>query len=329
MNTNQLKLVKSEGSKKEPKEKELRQKILDVVCIDPNHDDIGYICRSMVLASMPHKKFQGTIFEKRSGNYILKIEGGTSEADSIPFGVYPRLIIAWIVKEAVRTKSKKIVLGNSLSDFMKKLEINVYGGKNSSFKRFKDQLTKLLNATITVKHIDDKTNSKGLDIKLSEDNKVYLFWETAKPNQNYLFDSYFELSDVLFQEIMSHPIPVDNRAIKILKSSSMAMDIYFWLTYRFSYLSKDTFISFDNLRMQFATNHTKNDKHAKYNFKRDFIKYIQEIKKIYPKANFYIDEKRNGILLKPSETHVPKVMKEPKRMTYGQMWYKCNASTAK
>ena len=44
--------------------------------------------------------------------------------NKLPYGNLPRLILAWICTEAVRTQSREIVLGRSLSKFMRALGIN-------------------------------------------------------------------------------------------------------------------------------------------------------------------------------------------------------------
>ena len=41
----------------------------------------------------------------------------------LPFGNLPRLMLAWISTEAVQTQSRELVLGNSLSEFMRALGI--------------------------------------------------------------------------------------------------------------------------------------------------------------------------------------------------------------
>ena len=39
----------------------------------------------------------------------------------LPFGNLPRLLMAWLSTEAVRTQSRELVLGESLAEFMRTL----------------------------------------------------------------------------------------------------------------------------------------------------------------------------------------------------------------
>ena len=48
----------------------------------------------------------------------------------LPFGNLPRLLLAWVCTEAVRTQSRELVLGSSLSEFMRKLDLHTSGGSS-------------------------------------------------------------------------------------------------------------------------------------------------------------------------------------------------------
>ena len=47
----------------------------------------------------------------------LRQGGGKARSAGVPFGVYPRLVLAWMATEAVRTKSCELILGGSLAAF--------------------------------------------------------------------------------------------------------------------------------------------------------------------------------------------------------------------
>jgi hypothetical protein len=83
----------------------------------------------------------------------------------------------------------------------------------------------------------------------------------------------------------------------------MALDIYFWLTYRMSYLSKDTVIPWPLLQNQFGADYAR-DAQGQRDFKKAFIKHLTSVKTIYAAARVAPMEK--GLLLKPSAPHIPK-----------------------
>ena len=47
-----------------------------------------------------------------------------------------------------------------------------------------------------------------------------------------LWQSKIELSEKFFNEIISHPVPLDMNILKALKRSTLGLDLYLWLNYR-------------------------------------------------------------------------------------------------
>ena len=135
--------------------------------------------------------------------------------------------------EAVRTKDKTLILGHSLSEFMRKLDLIPTGGRWGSITRLREQMQRLLAAKISCTYSDqEKMGIQNISIA----DQAILWWTPQKPEQTVLWESVIELSDKFFNDIIQHPVPIDMRALKALKQSPMALDTYCWLTYRMSYL---------------------------------------------------------------------------------------------
>ena len=66
-----------------------------------------------------HQSGNRTRYVRRNGPYTLVMS--TNGLYKLPFGNLPRLILAWVCTEAVRTQSRVLILGDSLSDFMREL----------------------------------------------------------------------------------------------------------------------------------------------------------------------------------------------------------------
>ena len=62
---------------------------------------------------------------------------GASEADA-DLGFMPRLLLAWVCTEAVRTQSRVLILGDSVSEFMRKLDI--YSTSGEKYTRLRNQM---------------------------------------------------------------------------------------------------------------------------------------------------------------------------------------------
>ena len=81
--------------------------------------DLGFMARLLALCSLPRTNPGNRHQYKRvNGPFRLYMQAGPET--KLPFGTNPRLILAWVCTEAVRTGSRDIVLGRSLSEFMRK-----------------------------------------------------------------------------------------------------------------------------------------------------------------------------------------------------------------
>ena len=84
--------------------------------------DRGFMARLMALCSLPRTNPGNRHQYKRVNGPYKLILSRTGEY-KLPFGNLPRLLIAWICTEAVRTQNRELVLGRSLSKFMRTLDV--------------------------------------------------------------------------------------------------------------------------------------------------------------------------------------------------------------
>ena len=64
----------------------------------------------------------------------------------LPYGNLPRLLLAWISTEAVRTQSRVLVLGDSLSEFMR--ELGIYSTSGRGHIRLRNQMRRLFQCHV-------------------------------------------------------------------------------------------------------------------------------------------------------------------------------------
>lgn len=257
---------------------------------------LGFMARSLVQATLPHRKTEGNEFSRTNGTFNLSLLAPSKVG--LPYGSVPRVLITWLTTEAVRTKERELILGDSLSGFMKELGMgDATGGRHGTITRLKEQLLRLFSCYISCNYTDEDL-AAGQNLMIADDYK--LWWTPKNPDQIELFSSTVTLSKKFFEEITLHPVPVDLRAIKALKRSPLALDIYSWLTYRMSYLRKPTVIPWEALELQFGS-----DYKLTRQFKAAFLEQLKNVHLVYPEAK--VNEDRNGLLLKPSKTHVNKL----------------------
>lgn len=259
-----------------------------------NAGSLGYMARSLVQATMPHKNTAGSEFTRTNGAFVLSIL--TPSQIGLPYGNIPRLLLAWLSTEAVLKKSKHLCLGNTLSSFMQELGLVPTGGRWGSITRLREQTKRLFSSTISCHYkSEQREHEQGFRIADSHD----LWWFPKSHDQPTLFESTVTLSDSFFNEITTRPVPIDLRALKALKRSPMALDIYCWLTYRMSYLSKQTQIPWGALKAQFGADYSR-----ERDFKKYFLTQLRSVHVVYSDAK--VEPSNGGLILRPSKTHASK-----------------------
>ena len=92
--------------------------------------DLGFMARTIALCSLPRSNpGNRSKYVRRNGPYTLGMTAGINT--KLPFGNLPRLLLAWVCTEAVRTQSRVLVLGDSLSDFMRTLGVYSSSGRKA------------------------------------------------------------------------------------------------------------------------------------------------------------------------------------------------------
>ena len=258
-------------------------------------DAIGFMARAMVQATLPHKKTDGNEFTRTNGNFSLTLMAPAKIG--LPYGSYPRLLLSWLTTEAVRTKERELILGESLSKFMAELGLVPTGGRWGSITQLKNQMKRLFSSYVTCSYDDESFNLRNM----TPVERADLWWSPKTPEQAALWKSSVLLGQNFFDEITNHPVPIDLRALKALKKSPMALDIYMWLTYRMFYLRKPTPLRWASLQAQFGADFS-DSKAGRQGFRRGFTHALKKVQVIYPDAK--VEPADGGILLLPSKPHI-------------------------
>lgn len=262
---------------------------------------LGYMARVLVQATMPHSAKVGNEFSRTNGNLHVSILAPSEVG--LPYGSYPRLLLAWLTTEAVRTKSSTLYLGESLSEFMGKLGLLPTGGRWGTIPRLRDQADRLFKSYVTAYETSrdgERGRSRGGNIMVADEWD--LWWDPRQTSeQGALFQSWVKLTDRFFQQVTDRPVPIDLRAIRALKKSPLALDLYAWATYRMSYLGQRTEIPWESLQMQFGAEYAGNPQ-GRRDFKRKLIDALRKVSTVYPELR--ASQGGRGLILLPSRPHV-------------------------
>ena len=262
--------------------------------------DLGFMARLMALCSLPRTNPGDRLqYKRQNGPYkLIMIAGGDNK---LPFGNLPRLLLAWLCTEAVRTQSRELILGASLSEFMRKLGIyHNSAGRGGVQTRLRNQMKRLFNASVQLIY-EDQQGTASVSSFVADPTE--LWWDPKRPDERTLWESKIELGEKFFQEIIRHPVPLDMNILKALKRSSLGLDLYLWLTYRTFTLQRPLRLSWAGLYRQFGADPYKaSDNVTVQNFRKKCLRELKKIKTAWPSLHYATG--KGVLILYPSEPSI-------------------------
>ena len=201
----------------------------------------------------------------------------------------------------MRTGSRDIVLGRSLSEFMRKLGISSTDGRGQA--RLRNQMKRLFNCSVQLNYTTAgrETSATALVAELTD-----FWWNPKHPDQTGLWKSKVRLSEAFFNEIVSYPVPLDLTTLKALKRSPLGLDLYLWLTYRIFALTTPQRLTWRRMYRQFGSDPAKaSDKNTVQDFRSKVLRELKKIKLAWPELNY--GTARGLLILYPSFPHISPV----------------------
>lgn len=276
---------------------------------EPTEQDKAFLTRQLVQATLPHSSPGNVpIWKRKNGNLTLSIRPGWNHKKDkpvgYPFGSIPRLLLFWITTEVLRTKSRKIELGASLAEFIRDvgLDPSTGGGSRGDGKRLKNQMERLFRATISLEVNTKDSSASGkrwLDMQVAPEGE--LWWNFKNPDQPTLFNSWIELGEKFYEAIVSSPVPLDKRALRALKRSPLALDLYAWATYKTYSLNQNNkaeqFIPWKSFMSQLGAEYRN-----PMDFKRKAKKTFKKVQAVYPGLD--MEETDGGFIIKHGKTAI-------------------------
>jgi hypothetical protein len=243
---------------------------------------------------LPRKATPELKFERRNGLASLLVEAGSLysgqkwQQQPLPYGPKPRLALVHISTEAVRTKSRIIDVGRSLHEFMRRLGIGTNGRE---YKNFRQQMRALSACRMSLGYGNTTIDAKPIE--------KFSTWN-ALEEAHGLDEGAIELTNKFYDSLVDSAVPLDPRALACLQGSSLALDIYTWLSHRLhrvTRISGDR-VTWSNLADQFGQEYGEIK-----DFKKTFQKALVSVRAVYSDAR--LEEVRGGYILLPSKPPVP------------------------
>lgn len=240
-------------------------------------------------------------WDRKQGAASLRIEAGSAIDPAtgefvrmgLPYGEKPRLVLIHLASEAVRTGNPVVDVEDSMTAFARSLGLETNG---QQLKALKEQLTRLAASTVRMGFVEE---GRAMQVN-TQFVSAFDLWFPKQPDQRLLWPSTVRLSAEYFQTLGKHAVPLDHRAVSVLASSSMALDVYVWLAQRLHRVpvGRPQRITWLALHEQFGQGFAR-----VRDFRRRFLQTLHQVQAAYPNARLAPDEV--GIELEHSPPPVP------------------------
>lgn len=203
----------------------------------------------------------------------------------VPFGSLPRLILIHIMTEAVRAGSRHVHLGRNFSDWMRRMGFKTISyGPRGSATLIRDQMDRLLSCEWMIRW--DNTDDTGAhefgirEIKLTNEYR-------GADGPNATFQRDILMTEGFFHHLKEHAVPLNEVAIRQLRDSATALDLYTWLAYRLPRIGakRPVALSWDQLAVHFG-NDGRNIRKFRQTIRDAWERHVSGV---YPEARAEFD----------------------------------------
>jgi len=271
---------------------------------------LGYTARILTIATLPHRAQPGDHYERRNGGYRLVIQA-LPEA-GLPFGSYPRLLLSWLATEIVRTRRRELELGRSMARFLDGLGLQRSGGRGRAASkpdgsarsagtiwRLRRQIVSLFGARFVLHRV---TNA-GEGVEILPISERMQLWASEGGSSG--FPSTVCVSEAFYEHVLRGPVPIDLRALRALKRSPLALDLYTWLTHR-AFVQQNggraiIAVPWSALQGQFGADYPHNSR-GRADFKKAFCLAYRRVQAVYPQVR--LDDRGDALAVLPCIPHV-------------------------
>jgi hypothetical protein len=203
----------------------------------------------------------------------------------VPYGSLPRLVLIHIMTEAVRSKSRHIVLGTTFTDWMRKMGFRTISyGPRGSATLIKEQLDRLLACEWMIRW-ESGTEQGEREFGVKEIKLTNEYAGVDRRNGGFTREIY--MTEGFFDHLRQHAVPLNETAIHQLRDSATALDLYTWLAYRLPRINpkRPVAISWQQLAVHFG-NEGKNIRKFRQTV-RDA--WERQVSGVYPEARADFD----------------------------------------
>lgn len=223
----------------------------------------------------------------------------------VPFGVHARLVLLFIMTEAVKTRSREIFLGSSFSGWLRRMGITNTnsGGSRGTRNLVQDQIDRLMSCEWTMRWdaeiatVAEEGRPKGRGraratsgtktisaFAVNDMRLVNQYAGVSSPDGEFV--SRFVLSEAFYDNLIKHAVPLNERAFVALRKSATQIDLYTYLAYRLPRIRPGEEV---RLKWEDLAQHLGNQTSALFKFRQTVRRSWEEVSGVYQQARHAVD----------------------------------------
>ncbi len=285
-----------------PQENKLLDVATDIATTPPSGEDMAFTHAVLCQVGLPRAKVEGREFMRQSGAAWVNVQAGYLDEGKgpvqqpIPYGVMPRLALAWVSTYAVRHGAREIPIGDSAAEFLRLMLGADTVSQGARYTTLRKQMHALAACRLQLGFRGRTFNGQPVE-------QFDAWVADGKAGQRSLWPGVMKLSEGYFNSLMDSAVPLDNRALHALKGSALALDVYAWLAHRLHRIEgRPVILHWKSLREQFAQEYTGKDPDK--DFKDAFLPQLRNVLAVYPQAK--VKQVTGGLMLMGSPPPIPK-----------------------
>ena len=292
-------------------------------------DEIGYIATFLVHGTLPYRDpgpdvrlWRRVYRSPQDGPVTIVFEAGTTidangqeRSIGLPWGIYPRLIYSAITNQILTDRTRQLILGDTLSEWMREgLQIKPTGGEKGTITRVRDQVTRLLNTRIRIHKlgIEGQRPANLTIVPLKADSGLWAP-DLARTLRAEDYGAYLDsirnptilVDEEFFAETLKRSTPFDRRVQAILarQHKCMSIDLYRIITLKQFALEKARAVAPELITYEQLADMLGADVSHFPDFRRSIAHSLEDLAPLYPAGQ--AEPRAKGVLVRPGHPHIP------------------------
>lgn len=260
----------------------------------------GWALRALTLCNLPYRDPVADFWSRTNGRQTLTVQSGRdteNRAFGVPYGLYPRLALLYVVTFAREHKTQEIPLGASLNRFLGTVGIGTGGRQRAAFL---EQALRLFNAKILWQEAAPPGVRGQCAQAVDVGTRWRVWWNDRDAAGALVAPNSLTITDELYRDVTGDGvIPWSRDAVQSVGSSALALDLTLFLSWRLNADADVIRLPWRDLHQQFGSGSNSRD------FGREVRRLLPRVARAVPTLGYTVRDGGVEIFRRPHGWSVP------------------------